>query len=871
MKKVLLLFLSLTVIISAMAVNVYAEEMSGTSFEASVMRGLHILDEADVNNPDVEVTRGEFVRILMGMIDAPVSAVSDMEIPFADIKKGKTYTASVLYAASLGYVIGYGDGNFYPDKTMTVQEAANVILNVAGYAVSAEASGGYLTIAQSEGLLDGLSAGNTLTNKDLSKILYNALTVTVMEIKFSGGQSQVEKTNIPFMEKYMNLVRYRGIITSTYFTSLEGNTTCGEGNITIGDMTIANGYDKAVNYLGYKVEAYSEQYKSGDEEIIFAVPYKTNVTEVNCEDITGSVSETILKYQGENDSREKTVRISLEADKILNGKASPECTMAELTEDCSTILFIDNNNDKIADVVFAYKYSQMYVSNVSLRDSVIYGKYTFSGAVQVLDLEKADKVSIVKDGKPAQLGDMSEDDILTVTDTTFGGIREVSINASSKRVTGTVTGINSVEDLVYIDNTEYRKSKLYKAAISGKDPKAKNIVIGTTGTFYLDSRDRIVAIEISSTAKKYGYLKKFYINEDVENDISMKVLGEDGDWQLYKLRQKINIDGLQYSSDKVLEALGDGSFVKPQLIAFELNSDGMVVKIDSGEESDDTTRDDLCYRKFESIVYRSANQSFDSECYLTGNTVSFMIPALFTDDSGIARRYTDREIAGMDDKFFVVKNGSVYSDWGIYSFYAYNVDEFGETKQIMMETTVEDVGQFSTGNFLFSKLRYVIGTDGSEQISIEGLHGTNISASATVNSDVIVFDENGERVTIDYIERGDLLNLYFDVDDNIYRINVECKAQNRAKSEYQYSLHENPVILSGEIVNIDRERGYIILDDGLPKKKTLKVFLEKVSIYVCELDAKGGIKAGNINDVMNGDYVLIKGGMSNFDFIVIYK
>ncbi len=868
MKKVIALILCLVSVIGMLSAVSASGDNETISYEASVMRGLHVLDESDVNNPGEEVTRGEFVRILMEMIEAPFSAVSG-ESTFPDLKSGKTYTEAVIYALDSGYIKGYGDGKFYPEKTITVQEAANVILNVSGYGVPANTTGNYLLIAQSEGLFDGITTGaeSALTYENLAKILYNTLTVELMSTVYTGNGTGLEKSDVLFMEKYMKLVRYRGIVTATYFTSLDGEQGCGEDNVAIGGMVIGSNYEKINNYLGYNVEAYSKQISGGVEEVVFALPYKTNVTEINGEDITNNVTEISLRYQKETDSSEKSIKISPSACKILNNVSSPEYNMDELVGDADTVVLVDNNNDKIADVVFAYKYKQMYVSGISVKDEEIYGKYSFDGAITKLELENADKLTVTRNGQEALFSEITDNDVITIFDTTSDGVREVTIEISSKKVNGVVTGLNRAEDLVYIDNVEYRKSKLYKAAVSKNDIKAKDVEVGMTAVFYLDSNDKIVALEQVSGVKKYGYYKKFYVNEDVENDISIKILGEDGDWQLYKLRSKVNTDGIVLPSAKVVSEVGK----VPQIITFELDGEGFVKSIDRAELSNDYTRDDLCYREINMQTYRRANQSFDSKVYVSGETVNYSIPTLYTNEKGTSSRYTDEEISQVDDKYFSVERGSIYSDWKAYTLKAYDVNEFGEARIITLDTTIENVGQFDTGNFLFSKSKYVISSDGTEQMAIEGLHGTNISATAYVALDVMVFDENGNRVTTDYFGRGDLLKLYFDIDDEVYRIDVVYKAEPGKMSKYNDSLHDEVVVLSGNVVNIDKEKGYIILDDGLSEYKTQKVFTDMISVYICDMESQNAIEVGNISNITVGDYIIMKGGQSTFDFIVIYE
>ena len=86
----------------------------------------------------------------------------------------------------MGLVQGNGV-NFEPEREMTFAETVKMLVCALGYKVAAESAGGYpagyISVAAGHGLLAGYSAGggNAITNAQLSRLLYRALEVPVVQ------------------------------------------------------------------------------------------------------------------------------------------------------------------------------------------------------------------------------------------------------------------------------------------------------------------------------------------------------------------------------------------------------------------------------------------------------------------------------------------------------------------------------------------------------------------------------------------------------------------------------------------------------------------------------------------------------------------
>lgn len=78
--------------------------------------------------PERAITRAEFVAMAMGFADL----VSSPDSPFPDVKPEDWYYKAVMSAADYGWISGYPDGTFGPDRLVTRGQAAVIINRMLG-------------------------------------------------------------------------------------------------------------------------------------------------------------------------------------------------------------------------------------------------------------------------------------------------------------------------------------------------------------------------------------------------------------------------------------------------------------------------------------------------------------------------------------------------------------------------------------------------------------------------------------------------------------------------------------------------------------------------------------------------------------------
>ena len=107
---------------------------------------------------------------------------------FKDVKSTHWASEYILLALEQGWMTGYTDGTFRPDRTVTLEEACTAALRLLGYDASSLAGSfpyAQLSKASALGLRDQISLrqGGAMTRQDCVNLFYNLLTA-----KTSSGQ-----------------------------------------------------------------------------------------------------------------------------------------------------------------------------------------------------------------------------------------------------------------------------------------------------------------------------------------------------------------------------------------------------------------------------------------------------------------------------------------------------------------------------------------------------------------------------------------------------------------------------------------------------------------------------------------------------------
>lgn len=163
-----------------------------TAVNADILRLMGVTDGVGGNlfGPGGTLTRAELATMAVKFMqkggEAPLYANRTI---FTDVTARHWCLPYVNLAASvtlpdgekqMHLVGGRGDGKFHPDDTITMAETVTILLRMLGYTSKDTGSawpGGYMNLAKSIGLTDGISAGtyDTITRGQTARLFANAL------------------------------------------------------------------------------------------------------------------------------------------------------------------------------------------------------------------------------------------------------------------------------------------------------------------------------------------------------------------------------------------------------------------------------------------------------------------------------------------------------------------------------------------------------------------------------------------------------------------------------------------------------------------------------------------------------------------------
>ncbi|NLP34037.1 MAG: S-layer homology domain-containing protein [Clostridiales bacterium] len=191
MKKKMIAFLIIAVGLFASVINpVTIGRASAKTYSAQqLMKSLGIMrtDKGYLSNEAENVSRSQFAQLLVNAstYKEKISRETNVSL-YSDVPKEHWAAAYIQTAISNGWMSGYLDGSFRPDKGVTLQEAVKGVITLLGYTsrdFSGNIIGGQMTLYQSKGLDKNIRKTRTqyLTVKDCNNLFYNLLSATTKE------------------------------------------------------------------------------------------------------------------------------------------------------------------------------------------------------------------------------------------------------------------------------------------------------------------------------------------------------------------------------------------------------------------------------------------------------------------------------------------------------------------------------------------------------------------------------------------------------------------------------------------------------------------------------------------------------------------
>lgn len=192
-KKVLLILLAVITITVMIPTNgiVFAKS-ADSEYATKVLDTLGIIRNDGQSDLTKYVTRAEFAKMLIDLSTYKDSVnASTSKSLFKDVKKNYKGGGYIEFAISQDWMSGYIDGNFKPNKAITLQEAVNGVLHLLGYTdndFTGNKTAAKMAMYTSKNLDEHITKTKTqkLTKKDCINLLYNTLKASMKDTTLYG-------------------------------------------------------------------------------------------------------------------------------------------------------------------------------------------------------------------------------------------------------------------------------------------------------------------------------------------------------------------------------------------------------------------------------------------------------------------------------------------------------------------------------------------------------------------------------------------------------------------------------------------------------------------------------------------------------------
>lgn len=669
-----------------------APDISGTQYEeaAELLGALGIMvgdAESGAFRPNDNIIRSEMAKVAVysvGLED--VVKGSNVPTRFPDVAIDHWATGAINVAEQQGMVIGDEEGTFRPDDPVLLQEAITIIVRAMGYEPAADDKGGYPTgylyIASSNQLLRGLSGSATMpaTRGDIAQLVFNALTVNLMEQVGFGTNVSYEVVDKTLLYDKLNVEKGYGQITGTRETALDGGSTTDRDRISIDGKQFLEGDTDATQMLGYNVLYYARIDKTTDEKTLIDVRAQDNKNKtvtaasddiVSVKDGEGeNANRTFVYWANPDDKNSKTVTIASDAVYIFNGKYKAGVTTDEMIPEAGNVILLDADTNGIYEIVFVNHFTNLVVDTVSTVTGRVTDKY-LNGSLVFDEEDTTTLYTLVKNGTEIGLNDLAEWNVISYT---ISDDKElIKGYVSDAVINGTVTESTNEGFRIGNSTERYKKATSYPNEIELRDK----------GNFYLDIENKIAAVDPNAsvdteqgTAKKYAYLVGATMNDGFADTAQFKLFTMTGETVIVDSTSKLRLND-KYAQDasSVVSALtNNDTGAVGEIIVYETNSGGAVTAVETAVDNTGTGAPNVgkftMNIKKDDMVYKSSSGKLGS-VGINDDTIIFDIP----------------KNAGTDTDKFAIRSKNTLSNNSSYDAIIYDLQENYTAKVVVITST----------------------------------------------------------------------------------------------------------------------------------------------------------------------------------------
>lgn len=671
-KRIAALFLSFILLTG----NVNAKESTtsdynGASYAEAVETlnalGIVSLYEDGTFRPEQNLSRADCAAVILRLKGVDFEKnISRKEFPWSDVTEETQNAGAILKAYELGIMIGDGDGKYYPDNAVTMQQLEVMLLKILGYEKAAVAYGGYPSgyekLASELALTNGIEASvsKPITRGNAAQMIFNSLDVYMMKYDMSSvqiSQSVDEKSTI--LSEYFNIEKGTAQITANERASLPGAHEVGIGQVRLGDITVYEGNTGASDYFGYIVKYY---FNTDTETLFYVTPdEKSNtVVRIEAEDLSDSaVNDEITRLYYNVNDKEKSYRLSRELDVVYNGCVDNSFDKASFNITCGYIELLDLGDDGVYDIAYINEYTDYVVTTADSYNEKLFGLYS-----RELKLDDSvDAVFYDENGEECDWKVFEQNNVVSVYASKDG--KYVKGYKGGKRIEGVINSVtyDGGKTIITVDGTEYKFSDIPETEFIKLSVSA-NVVL------YTNVYGLAAGFEIESVGTaKYGYLLKASKSDEDENSGVLKLVDiASHEYIELNIDEKIKLNGKsrdfngdRYTFDSIYdEALSDGEKTVPQVLKYTLNSVGKINKLYTAQGTEYLFDKDKLVRAYSGSGVYSINSKSLAGRYKLDGALKIFLP--------------DKNNAGSYDKELISYDMPLWNS-NSYSIQVYDVDE----------------------------------------------------------------------------------------------------------------------------------------------------------------------------------------------------
>ncbi len=686
MRKVLSFVLVLSLVLSSFSMAFAADakagsltDISGNANEDAIQVGYDlgiVTGNPDGTFlPDKAVNRAEFAAMLTRALSIPDSALSGYTT--TSFKDTAGYGWAVPYLAfcqSKGILLGDGQGNVMPGRTVSVNEAMTMALRAIGYTANSSLLVGvwpsnYVSIAQNEDLYDDVAKTTTVNKASAAQIIYNLLTVQKVAVNTDGTTDYLWKNKSKDIEANL----------------LNTNLGCEEIEDAILGYTAGCTYDDAIINISKNLGAYGTAYINDDDELIAFTKDSTA--------LTGKLNDKKDKFEVgdiEYNIKDKDNTFATDAAMFVNGdsyRASGggieideiESWALSNSDDEETVTInVDLSGKTIKDIysVVAWTASDSDLADSDVQEDI--GDNELLGFDFVEDdNDNIDPASFELIGVTS-LDKIIEDHVVYVYADKDENIRRVAVG------TETVEGV--VDEIEYdgteIDTITIGDKEYGLSAIATDD--AKDLDVDSEGTYYLDAFGDIYDFDgTSGKADTYGVVVAWKPNagDDFDNPKVRLYLSDDSEKTFDFSEKNKDVADMEWvlksdlTSVASINAAMTTSITKSALIGYSLDKNGEIDTIDVTSKV--FAGSDVTFQSSKVLKINSKSFSIDSQCVVftykeimsdTGDydvaslkdvengTFTSPVAVILNDDGDVAALFVEETNTSGDDYVYAVIN-----------------------------------------------------------------------------------------------------------------------------------------------------------------------------------------------------------------------